>query len=765
MAIKRITTNLIEDGSISTIDIANNAITAAKITDGNITTAKLADLNVTAGKLAGTLDLTGKTVTVATATTGDSDTSPASTAFVQQEIAALVDSSPSALNTLNELANALGDNENFATDVTASIATKAPLDSPVFSSTYTSGQDETLAEFRRDGGAVAAKIIYADATTDMEFGTTTSHALSLTTADTRRLTIDSSGNVGIGATPQSTVGIVDIAGAATNYNTAPMITFRDTAGSTNSRNWSIGNIAINYGDFHIGCGDTNSDYFDATSHSKFMINKDGNVAIGGTPYANAKLTLSGSDSQGYSSVLMFDNNHTSGAEFFMLATDTAWSAGAGKFIMGHGAPASSNADVTIDGDGRVGIGTNSPAQKLHVSGNVTIDTDTNSKFTISDGGTDAIQLLGGTGDELYIGANSAYKLRFKTDGNIVMDNGGSFGIGTSSPTVDLDVSGPSSSMVLPGTSGTTPKGFLRLGYNDRNWGGGEILMGVINDGNTGYAGYLQVKAPTDYSVNRNFIINPLGGHLLVGKTATTFSATGTENRADGRITSTRSGNTNLLLNRLSSDGSLIDFYKDGAVVGSIDCVGTVAKFKSTSNLHLEQNGNSVSRSLNLTGTSFKPFDSNDNQLDLGTSTARFKDLYLSGGVHLGGTGTANELDDYEEGTWTPAISGATHTVQQGYYTKVGDLVFFKLRIAWSAYNNSAGGVLTGLPFTADTAIESMGVNVYVNSGFGSIPSGKGYLNAYIASNNTTLNFTWQPNTAVAEFAGSGNIYVAGTYLT
>ena len=96
-----------------------------------------------------------------------------------------------------------------------------------------------------------------------------------------RMAVLANGNVGIGtSSPNSTVGIVDIAGSASNYNTAPVITFRDTAATTNSRNWSIGNLAINYGDFHIGVGDTNSDYFDAPSHSKFMINKDGNVGIG-----------------------------------------------------------------------------------------------------------------------------------------------------------------------------------------------------------------------------------------------------------------------------------------------------------------------------------------------------------------------------------------------------------------------------------------------------------------------------------------------------
>jgi hypothetical protein len=40
----------------------------------------------------------------------------------------------------------------------------------------------------------------------------------------------------------------------------------------------------------------------------------------------------------------------------------------------------------------------------------------------------------------------------------------------------------------------------------------------------------------------------------------------------------------------------------------------------------------------------------------GGVASRFKDLYLSGGVYLGGTGGENLLDDYEEGTWTPIFA-------------------------------------------------------------------------------------------------------------
>ena len=79
--------------------------------------------------------ITPDQITLTTASAGTNTTAPATTAFVQQEITALVDSSPAALNTLNELAAALGDDANFSTTVTNSIALKAPLASPTFTGT------------------------------------------------------------------------------------------------------------------------------------------------------------------------------------------------------------------------------------------------------------------------------------------------------------------------------------------------------------------------------------------------------------------------------------------------------------------------------------------------------------------------------------------------------------------------------------------------------------------------------------------------------
>ena len=95
-------------------------------------------------------------------------------------------------------------------------------------------------------------------------------------------------------------------------------------------------------------------------------------------------------------------------------------------------------------------------------------------------------------------------------------------------------------------------------------------------------------------------------------------------------------------------------------------------------------------------------DTSDNTTDLGSETQRFKDLYLSGGVYLGGTGAANKLDDYEEGTWTPAdgtAAGLTITIIHASYTKIGRVVHVKAYISIPTTTANTNIQISGLPYT------------------------------------------------------------------
>lgn len=73
----------------------------------------------------------------ATTLAGYGITDGATTAYVDTEIANLIDSAPGALDTLNELAAALGDDANFSSTVTNSLALKAPLADPALTGTPT----------------------------------------------------------------------------------------------------------------------------------------------------------------------------------------------------------------------------------------------------------------------------------------------------------------------------------------------------------------------------------------------------------------------------------------------------------------------------------------------------------------------------------------------------------------------------------------------------------------------------------------------------
>ena len=78
------------------------------------------------------------TGTIATTqTAGNNSTAVATTAFVGTAVSNLVDTAPEALNTLNELAAALGDDENFATTTATNLGLKAPIASPTFTGTVT----------------------------------------------------------------------------------------------------------------------------------------------------------------------------------------------------------------------------------------------------------------------------------------------------------------------------------------------------------------------------------------------------------------------------------------------------------------------------------------------------------------------------------------------------------------------------------------------------------------------------------------------------
>tara|TARA_Y100001937_G_scaffold78762_1_gene106803 strand:- start:327 stop:947 length:621 start_codon:yes stop_codon:yes gene_type:complete len=101
----------------------------------------------------------------------------------------------------------------------------------------------------------------------------------------------------------------------------------------------------------------------------------------------------------------------------------------------------------------------------------------------------------------------------------------------------------------------------------------------------------------------------------------------------------------------------------------------------------------------------------DNTVDLGASGTRFKDIYLSGGAFLGGTGSANKISDYEEGDWTPTLStnngsSASASMTQSSYTKIGRMVYITARVSninTSGTTSSSELRITGLPFTIDTA--------------------------------------------------------------
>jgi hypothetical protein len=307
-------------------------------------------------------------------------------------------------------------------------------------------------------------------------------------------------------------------------------------------------------------------------------------------------------------------------------------------------------------------------------------------------------------------------------GGINIDTSGNVGIGTTDPSTPrkFDVLGNASDTYSTSNSitdnviarfrnGSDSSSAQRYGGISLESGNAQFALQTVQTGT--YVGDLTFKTRTGSSSYSERMRIDSSGNLLVGKTSSTSSILGCELSTDGRAMLTRNGGLSLLLNRTSSDGTILEFRKDNSVVGSI---GT--------------RSNSIYIGLGDTGISFTSNDdavypvnpsglvTRDAAIDLGVDTVRFKDLYLSGGVYLGGTGSANYLDDYEEGTFevtaVPATSG-TATVNSSYntlsYTKIGRLVTITGDIRISSFSSAVGHLLLyGLPFTVASLTDGAG---------------------------------------------------------
>jgi len=457
--------------------------------------------------------------------------------------------------------------------------------------------------------------------------------------------------------------------------------------------------------------------------------------------------------------------------------------------------------MRIDSSGNVGIGTSSPASLvaggsspvLTIGGTDSglttgekagalsfITSDPSYTSTHADGVTGEIASIaetgvgGGYGLAFYTGvttsSNRGERMRIDMVGNV--------GIGTDSPVRKLEIAG--------NNNAGAKANYIRITDTDTSATAGNQQGGIefytSDSGNENVTASIEnLYAGSGGGSELTFNIAPSGsagvseamridedGNLLVGKTSLTLNTEG-HALAPTFARFTRDGDAPVQFNRTTSSGDIALFYEDGATVGSIGTSG--------GNLIVQGNPLTGKTGIKFGGAEWIPQDTganSDGGVDLGGSSYRFKDLYLSGGVYLGGTGSANKLDDYEEGTVTDAVkmggvapTGASYTAS---YTKVGNVVTYSIYAADATVVFGTDGELTiDLPFALKTGSSLyQATSLYLGSSSGvtyptnywwSINNG-----ASVATLNTSTSYI---SAASLTAANCIQLYVrvAFTYLT
>jgi len=179
-----------------------------------------------------------------------------------------------------------------------------------------------------------------------------------------------------------------------------------------------------------------------------------------------------------------------------------------------------------------------------------------------------------------------------------------------------------------GSSATTASGFVQdaayLGSGTGASGGLSIMTRANAD----------MRFYTNGHTNERMRIDS-SGNLLVGQTSASSNTVGTSLRQDGRNFYCADGNYSGHFNRKSSDGAIVHFAKNDAIIGSIGTVSNRLAIGSGDVGIFFDNLNDRWVPITQTGLADR-----DAAIDLGYSSSRFKNLYLSGRVVADGVTTS-----------------------------------------------------------------------------------------------------------------------------
>jgi hypothetical protein len=282
--------------------------------------------------------------------------------------------------------------------------------------------------------------------------------------------------------------------------------------------------------------------------------------------------------------------------------------------------------LTVDGDGL-----------LYSASNVEMRGDANVRISLGTAGTsganNSSNWIYGNGTNLRFNNAGGYH-SWETLGTERMriDSSGNVGIGTSSLTggnTILNLSRTGSGVGCNMQFANSHNGAFYVGLAG-NTTGDVILHSADGSADMSFATGNLERMRIDSS-----------GNLLVGKTVTTFSDVGTVVRSTGSATITRDGGDPLALNRKTSDGEILGFYKDGATVGSIGTTDSDLYIGTGDvGLWFQDGGNAIRPFRVDTGVGL------DNSISLGVATSgRFDDAFITNGVTTGSDG--NDKQDIE----------------------------------------------------------------------------------------------------------------------